>query len=205
MKKEKIKLSRPEKILVTLYELSDGKKKSLRFENIVVALFKQYKEEFHLPGYPKYPDSENVNKAIYSNLKRFGFVNYGNKIFSLTDKGLLFAKELKRKIGNKKFVYSIKLSRFIDNETIRMKKLDGFKFFLSNNTQKILDTDFYNYLGVSVRTEKNEFLGRLKTIEDVINELQTKAIKEPLYSKLVDYHKFLVNKFKDIINYYKQN
>ena len=205
MQKQNIKISRVNKILLTMYKLSKGRKKNLKFEDIVVALFKQHRNDFHLRGYSQYPDSENVEKAIYSNLKKNGLVNYGNKIFSLTDKGLSFAEELKRKIGDKKFVSSIKLPRFIDKETMRMKNLDGFKFFLSNNTEKILDTDFYSYLGVSVRTEKDEFLRRLKTIEDVISELQKKAIKEPLYNKLVNYHKFLVNKFKDIINYYKQN
>lgn len=205
MKTKNIKLSRVYKILLTMYDLSKGERRNLKFEDIVVALFKRHKDDFHLRGYPQYPDSENVEKAIYSNLKKNGLVNYGNKIFSLTDKGLSFAEELKRKIEDKKFVSSIKLPRFIDKEIIRMKNLDGFKFFLNNNIGKILDTDFYNYLGVSVRTEKDEFLGRLKTIEDVINELQKKAIKEPLYNGLVNYHKFLVNKFKDIIGYYKQN
>ena len=57
MKKEKIKLSRPNKILLVMYELSNKRKKSLRFEDIVVALFKQYKEDFHMRGYPQYPDS----------------------------------------------------------------------------------------------------------------------------------------------------
>jgi len=205
MKKQKIKLSRAEKILLVMYELSNGKKKNLKFEDIVIALFKRYRDDFHLRGYPRYPDSENVEKAIYSNLKKNGLVNYGNKIFSLTDKGLLFAKKLNAVFGKAKIISSVKLSRFLDKELLRIKNLEGFKLFLEGDVDKIVDTDFYSYLATSVRTEKDEFLGRLKTIEDVINELQKKTEKEPLYNKIIHYHEFIIDKFKEIIDYYKRN
>jgi hypothetical protein len=205
MKKERIKLSRANKILLTLYELSEGKKKNLRFEDIVVALFKKYKNDFHLRGYPQYPDSETVEKAIYSNLKKNGLVTYGNKIFSLTDKGLAFAKNLQREIHNKKLISVIKLPRYIENEISRIKNLEGFKLFIKGEVDRILDTDFYSYLGVSVRSEKDEFLGRLTTLNDVINELQKIAQKEVLHEQIINYHKFILNKFKQIIEYYKKN
>ena len=205
MKKEKIKLSRANKILLTMYELSKKKKKNLKFEDIVVALFKKYRDEFHLPGYPQYPDSENVNKAIYSHLRRSGLVNYANKIFSLTDKGFAFVKNLQKGINNKKLISLIKLPRFIENEIFRIKNLEGFKLFIKGEIARVLDTDFYSYLGVSVRSEKDEFLGRLTTLNDVVNELKKMAQKGIIHEQIISYHKFILNKFKQIIDYYKQN
>jgi len=205
MKKEKIKLSRANKILLTMYELSRGVKKGLKFEDIVVAVFKKYKDEFHLPGYPQYPDSENVNKAIYSYLKRNGLVNYSNKIFFLTDKGIEFTKSLQKESSNKKLISVIKLPRFIENEISRIKNLEGFKLFIKGEEDRILDTDFYSYLGISVRSGKDEFLGRLTTLNDVVNKLQKITQRETLHVQIINYHKFLLNKFKEIIEYYKKD
>lgn len=205
MKKEKIKLSKPNKILLAMLELSGGKKTAIKFEDLVVALFKNYKEDFHLRGYPKYPDSESVNKAIYSNLKRNGFVDYGNKVFSLTDKGLNFVKDLKKSVINKKITSHTRLPRFVEREIIRIKKLDGFKLFLNNNLEKIFDTDFYNYLGMSVKTEKDEFLGRLRILEDTMDELKKKKNQDLIFEQIIKYHDFIVDKFKNIINYNKKN
>lgn len=201
MKKEKIKLSRPNKILLVMYELSNKRKKSLRFEDIVVALFKQYKEDFHMRGYPQYPDSEGVGKELYRNQKREGLVEYGNKVFSLTEKGLSFAKELKGGLTNKKITSSIRLPRYVDREISRVKNLEGFLLFLSGKKENILDTDFYNYLGVTARTEKANFLGRLGVLRESMEEIGNHIKTEPLYEKILAYHEYLINKFGNIIEY----
>lgn len=204
MKKEQIKLSRPNKILLVMYDLSNKKKKALRFEDIVVALFKQYKEDFHMRGYPQYPDSEGVGKELYRNQKRDGLVEYGNKVFSLTEKGLSFAKELKRGLSNRSIVSPTRLSRYVESEVFRIEKLDGYKLFLKGETDKIFDTDFYNYLGVSVRTEKAEIQGRFKILEDVSNELKKKN-GDKTFHDILKYHDFMLKKFRDTVNYYIEN
>lgn len=203
---KKIKLSQLEKILLTMYELSRGTRENLKFEDIVVGLFKKYPQDFHLRGYPKYPDSELVEKAIYSrNLKRYGLINYGNKNFSLTNKGIITAKRLEKNIQGKKLASEIRFSRHGEEEISRIKSSDAFvNLFLTGKKDKILDTDFYDYLGVTVRTGRNDFLGRLKTIEDSVKEL-SEAKEDPLYEKLAEYHKFMLNKFQDIIEYKSKN
>jgi len=184
-----------------MYDLSGGTKKNLRFEDIVVSLFKKYPQDFHLRGYPKYPDSESVEKAIYSNLKRYGLINYGNKNFSLTIKGITTANQLRKSIQGKKLKLEIRFPRYAEEEISRIKSSDAFvNFFLTGKKDKILDTDFYDYLGVTVRTGKNDFLGRLKTVEDVVKEA-SKIKGNPLYKKLAEYHEFMFNKFRDVIEY----
>lgn len=198
---QKIKLPRTDKILLTIYKLTKNGKCNIIFEDIVVQLFMDYKEDFHLRGYIKYPDSEGVNKAIYSNLRKGGLVTYGNKVFTLTDKGLVYARNLKYKISNKKVFSTDRLVSSNKNEINRIKKLQGYNLFMKNEKSKIIDTDFYNYIGVSVKTPKDQILGRIKALDDIykdkINENNVEFIK------LVKYHKFLLNKFSDLINYYK--
>jgi len=202
---KKIKLSRLEKILLTLYELSDGTKKPVKFEDIAVALFKRFPQEFHLRDYPQYPDTgEGIHRPLYR-FREEGLVNVGNKIFSLTQKGILVAKKIKKIIEGKKLKLENRLSRYAEDEISRIKSSDAFvNLFLIGKKNEILDTDFYDYLGVTVRTGKNDFLGRLKTIEDSIQEL-SKIKENPLYEKLVEYHQFMLNKFQSIIEYKSKN
>ncbi len=202
---EQIKLSKRDKILLMIYTLAKSQKKGIKFENIVVALFKKYRSEFHLPGYLEYPDSEAVNKAIYSSLRINGLVNYGNKIFTLTDKGLEYAMLLKKRISNIKVSSPFKLIRSSENEILRIKKLDGFVLFSNNKYENINDTDFYSYLGISVKTNSDQILGRVKTMEDVINELKkNKKDKSKNDLLVIKYHGFILKKFEDLLKFYKK-
>jgi len=196
------KLSRTDKILLTIYKLAKGKKQNILFEDIVVQLFKDFKNDFHLRGYRQYPDSENVNKAIYSHLRRSGFVTYGNKIFTLTDKGIEYVKNLKIGLGDKNILKKERFTNFIKNELNRIIKLQGYKLFINGKEEKIIDTDFYNYLGVSVKTPKDQILGRLKTLNDLCKELNKS--KDIDNKNIIKFHNYLTSKFQDIINYYKK-
>jgi len=205
-KTEKIKLTRPEKILLVLYGLSKGTSKKIKFEDIVVKAFKKYPDDFHLRDYVKYPDSEAVGKEIYrTNLKRGGLLDYGNKIFSLTEHGLEIVERLRKQIMGEEIVPSVRFSRYAEREISRVESLESFKLFLQGKESKIIDTDFYNYLGVTVRTEKRDFLGRLETIVETMKELKRFEDRNPLYCKILEFNKFMTDKFKDTVDYYKKN
>ncbi len=199
-------LSRTDKILVVLHELSGGTTKNLHYEDIVVALFKKYPKDFAMRGYPEYPDSEGVNHEFYrGDMKKSGKINYSNKIFSLTDKGIDYVEKLFDSSRDKKSVPPEKLSRFANKEIERIRKTEGFKLFTEGKTEKINDTDFYTYLGVTPRTAKSDFLGRLNTVNEAIKELGNGENKSDFDSKVIDYHKFLVEeKFKNIVEYFSQ-
>ena len=53
-------LSRPEKILSVMFTLAKGEPKALQYEDIVVAAFQRFPEDFQLRGYPQYPDSSDI-------------------------------------------------------------------------------------------------------------------------------------------------
>lgn len=198
MKKE-LRLSKNEKILLTLFKLSDSK--AVRYEEIVVALFKKYPEDFHLKGHPEYPDSGDlIHKPLYEFRKK-GLVDAGNKMFALTDLGLEIAQKIdnvtKGRVVKKS---SQRLPHFIERELDRLSRMESLKFFVGNRKEKILDTDFYDYLDITVRSSRNDFLGKLRRMDDIVNEL--KNTDNEKYGHFVDFHKFMKDHFKDIINYF---
>src|SRR3990167_6618802 len=94
MKKNSTTLNRGEKILLFLYESEKDQKKRFVYEDIAVGLFKKYPDDFHLKGYPEYPDSSDSSQRLLYEFKKKGYVSAANKIFSLTDNGIEFAKVL---------------------------------------------------------------------------------------------------------------
>jgi len=198
----KITMTRGDKILLFLYEYGKGEKTRVRYEDIVAGIFKKYPADFHLKGYPEYPDSGDlIHKPLYD-FKKKGLVNAENKIFSLTDRGLEQAAQLVGRKSEGGGKTEGRLSRSTETEFSRVKSSEGFEIFVSGRTDKLSDNDFYTYLGVTVRTPKNAFLGRLETMIAASDELK-KHESEAMYKKFVAYHEFLVSKHDDIVNYFK--
>lgn len=203
MKTDTHNLSRAEKILVFMYKFSEGGRAKIQYEDIVAGLFKKYPQDFHLKGYTEYPDSgDMIHKPLYD-FKKKGYVNAANKVFSLTERGVEFAHMLSDKNSVSENNVN-RLSRSAETEISRVKGLEGFSLFLQGKKEKLSDNDFYNYLCVTVRTQKNAFIGRLETMNAIIKELG-KQNKRDLYGTLVDYHKFLMTKNANIIEFFKKN
>lgn len=63
-------IPRPEKILVAMYQLSNGTNQPLEYEDIVVKSWELFPDEFGLRKYVhKYPDSSDQHKPLYGPLK----------------------------------------------------------------------------------------------------------------------------------------
>ena len=201
-----LKLSRLQKIIITLLQLGEGTHKQVRFEDIAVGVYKNFPSDFQLKGYPQYPDTgDMVHKPLYSDLKKNGYVLSGNKYFSLTPKGVAYAAQLLSvsPSENGHSVATVKLTADQQKEIERIKDTKAVELFFSGKQDEILDIDFYSYLEVTVRTNKYDFLGRLKTVEDAI--LATKGKSGSLYEKLIDCHQFLLEKFKSNVDFVKQS
>ena len=183
-------LSRPQKILSVMYDLCKGEPRALQYEDIVVAAFERFREDFQLRGYPQYPDSSDIHKPLYS-MKQDGLVRSANKAFELTPRGLEVAREL----GAEEQVPRDRLTKPEENEINRILGSQAFQLFHGNRLNGILDTDFYEYLGVSVRTPKGDFLGRLSNVENAVSAHRSKRADD-VSEILGRLHEFLVNKFK---------
>jgi hypothetical protein len=194
-------LSRSEKILLFLYEHGKGKPTKVRYEDIVVGVFKKHPHDFHLKGYTEYPDSgDMIHKPLYD-AKKKGYVQAASKIFSLTERGMEFAKQLAAGGGRIEEISKDRLSRTAEVELSRVKASEGFELFAKGEKHRLADNDFYDYLGVTVRTQKNAFVGRVNTMNAVVEELKRHE-GNAVATKMVEYHDFLMTKNKATLEFF---
>ena len=191
--------TRPEKILVAIFKLSKGTTKPCRYEDIVVKSFEIFPQDFQLRGHPQYPDSSDIHKPLYGPLKKHGLVRAANKMFSLTEKGLTRAKELGAVINGNGGSDAKRLTRDVVQEINRLRATTAVRMFLEGKQDKILDTDFYAYLGSTVRTERNDFLGRLHAVGEAV-KTAARLDAQPLHLKLKELHGFLLENFRGVVS-----
>lgn len=187
-------VTKPEKILVVMFDLSKAEPKPLLYEDIVVAAFRRYPEDFQLRGYPEYPDSSDIHKPLYK-MKRNGLVRSANKSFMLTPMGIGVAQGLvgaSEPTGNR-------LTKPEENEINRISQSQAFRLFQEGHKSKILDTDFYDYLGVSVRTPKGDFLGRVATVTQAVEAHGAKR-NDKLSEALARLHEWILGHFQEEIH-----
>lgn len=182
-----------EKILLVIYGMSSKQTNMLKYEDLAVKAFKQY-PEFQLQGYPEYPNTEHISKRLYD-LRKEGLIKVHNRFVILTEKGKTYAKQIMRTKSSFSKKSSKKLSRDILSEINRIKNTDVFQLFVTDKKDQIVDTDFFAYLGTTVRTERTDFRARIKTVQDVIEIIKT----DDAYKTIVDLHNYLFNRFKDTI------
>lgn len=196
-------LSKQQKILLVLFELSQGEKKNLKFEDISVALFKKFSKDFHMKGYEEYPDSgDSIKRPLYT-FRDKGLLSARNMIFSLTEKGLDIALKITNKVSGKNILEKDNFDRYIEREILRIANLNGFKNFIANKINDVFDTDFFDYLGISVRASRMDFKGRLRYIDDIIKSLKSTDAKK--FELIINFHSFMLKKFDKEINYKSNN
>jgi Ca2+-binding EF-hand superfamily protein len=96
-----------------------------------------------------------------------------------------------------------RLSRFAEKEISRIETSEGFSLFMNGEKEKLTDTDFYNFLGVTPRTPKNDFLGRLETVGSAIQELKNQKNVSFPRDQITAYHEFVASRFEGIISHFK--
>ena len=189
-------LTKWQKVLATMFNLCGGEMKPLQYEDIVVEAFKKYTEDFQLRGYPQYPDSSDAHKQLYE-MKKKGLLRTANKTFELTERGLEVAKQMFHHAPTEN---KDRLTKQEEAEIKRILNSAAFGFFKAGQENSILDTDFYDYLGVTVRTSRGDFQGRLSNVEHAV-QAHIEKRNDELSSALKDLHKFLSERFKEEIEY----
>jgi hypothetical protein len=186
-------LTMSNKVLLALYKLWRNGKKKVKYEDIVVQVFRDFPSDFHLKGYPDFPDSgDAVHKPLYDYRKR-GMVTASNKMFALTEHGLEEAERLMRLSPGKAETTHGRLDRSAQIEVERIRNLECFRLFMTGKQHDIIDADLFEYLGVSVRTSKNDFLGRVRTIQDTIASISEN--NEPIFEAIRQFHGFMMSRF----------
>jgi hypothetical protein len=125
-------------------------------------------------------------------MKRDGLVrSASDKSFLLTPRGLEVARGLVGTVEE----HRDRLTKQEENEIKRITKSAAFQLFHTGEMSRILDTDFYEYLGASVRTPKGDFLGRVSLVEQAVTAHREK-VGDQLSDVLTSLHKLMIERFK---------
>jgi hypothetical protein len=158
---------RVELVLLALYHL--GPEKTYSYEDIVVSAFRHYPKDFAMRGYPDYPDSSDVHVPLYKELKSAGYVVVEpNKRFRLTSAGFERARMRVAEGGGADTPAAGRTRRATTMELRRLAGTEAARRFAEDRMDSVLDTDFHEFFGTSVRTDDRDFLGRLNQVKEWI-------------------------------------
>ena len=178
--------------------LSKGEKKPIKYVDIIVHTFKQFPKSFHLPGYPQYPDSENIRRQIDSFTTK-GYIRTGNRTYIFTDLGMEVAEGLRQQYGKgKETVKELIMAPNDLREYSRLIGLKGFQLFLKDSSTHPLDVDIYDFFNITVRTNKNEVKGRFSIVGELLKK--AKSLSLEFSEEMINYKKILEKVYKDIFS-----
>jgi hypothetical protein len=185
-----------------MYEVAGGTTKLSAYEDIVVRAWKLFPQEFGLRGYvDQYPDASDLHKPLYGPLKRDGYVRVQNKKFGLTDHGLAIAERLRRPEGPEgEAPGRVRRDQRIEIE--RLGKKPAVQLVQDEQPDELLDTDLYDFYGVTVRTKPADFAGRVATVDRAIDaavDAQDPSIDKTRLAWVVLTRDALKNKWADLI------
>lgn len=160
---------RNQMILAAMLKASDSSTKLCAYEDVVVTAWKLFPQEFGLRGYvDQFPDSSDLHKPLYGPLKRDGLVRVHNKKFGLTDRGLAIAQSLRgTDEGDSRHGARVRRDQLMEIE--RLTKKAAVALVQEDRVEELLDTDLYDFYGVTVRTKPADFEGRVRTVDDAID------------------------------------
>ena len=147
-------MRRWEKVLVALHELSDNNGKAVSYEDLVVAAFRAYPDDFALRGYPQYPDASDIHKPVYQILKPRGLVRISNKTFHLTEAGRQAAGELLSEDSGTSS--GVRLTRRQAQAIDRYMRSAAVKLVAEGEEDELIDVDCQRFYGFAAWTKPRE-------------------------------------------------
>lgn len=186
------KLTKKDKILYITTKMYNKNKNDLRYEDILVSVFKAFPKDFQIRFYAEYPDTDTIRRALYQLIPE-GYIRISQRNCALTKEGKLRGNGLIKYIDGDSIEIEGRRDANYGAEVRRLLNLDGYKMFVLGNHDAVIDQDFYEFYRTSVRTKNLEILGKMKQINKVISRYLEENTKE---AKLLDkYAEFLQNKF----------
>jgi hypothetical protein len=183
-------MNHADKILVALFELSRERTHAISYEDLVVAAYKLYPDDFSLRGYPQYPDASDIHKPIYNHLRPQGLVRVSQKTFVLTDAGKAKAELLLSPDASQN--NAGRLSRSESQAKGRYLASDAARLVRDESSDDLIDTDSQRFYGFAAwskprdaaarREEFLTLLAKLREIGDESTELLN-AVDQALSTK----------------------
>ncbi len=193
------KLSQADMVLVAIYNAAKGTTRQVPYEEIVIESWRTFPFSFGLRNHPEYPDSSDIHKRIYQNLKPQGLViTLGNKIFRLTDKGVSKAENLTNALKSVKVdKEKHKLSREAERYLTYAITSQAYSLWKAGEKEKLIDYDvklFFQFsTGTKVEGRKQKVTFATETIEEAIKDGIREAVELRALSK------YLIVKFSYLL------
>lgn len=187
-------MRRWEKVLVALYGLSDNNGKAISYEDLVVAAFKAYPDDFALRGYPQYPDASDIHKPVYQVLKPRGLVRISNKTFHLTESGRRAAEKLTIPTGMSS--PGIRLTRKQTQAIDRYMRSAAVSLVSKGEQNELIDVDCQRFYGFAAWTKPREANALREEFRSVLDTLATVDAQKADLLRLTDEE--LHSRFRDL-------
>jgi hypothetical protein len=192
----KLPLTQSDQALIAFYRAANGSTGRVPYEEIVLQAWKDFPESFSLRNHPEYPDASDIHKKLYQTLKPAGLaISLGNKVFRLTDAGVVRAATLLRQAAPSE-QKPLRLSREEDRllqHALKSRALAKWENGLAND---IIDYDTRLFFQFSTGTLKKDRRLRLKAMQDMTESAS--QLGHPKADALRRLMEFLRDKFESL-------
>lgn len=187
-------------LIVVIVGLSESLNVRLTAEDIVVECWLLSASKHSLRGYPQFPDSNVVLKRLADMKGRTGLIDGSWRSgFKLTERSRVRFHEIMRDISSKN-VRTLKMPNADDRSVSsideapykRLTRTPAYKKFAAGEIEKIVESDFLYFYGVSWNSKRPYIEGKIKNVDLVVSKF---AEKDPVLKDLSEY---LNNRFKKI-------
>lgn len=189
-----------ESLIIFLLGVGERSNRKLSVEEITLACWELSPDKHSLRGFPQYPDSYVVMKRIFDMKGRKGLlVGTSSSGFRLTPLSKARFEDIINDLGSgnsRKDLRRVKEDRTITSVDQapykRLVSTPAYRKFQDGEEEKIVESDFLYFYGISWSSSKAQIEGKIKNVDATVAKFADKD------QKLVELHKFLNSKFTSI-------
>lgn len=187
-------------LIIFVLGLSEIKKVKLTPEEIAIECWLINPSKHSLRGFPQFPDSNIVIKRLADMKGRNGLVEGTSRSgYKLTPRSKMRFNEMTKDVSAK--TTPIVLSRNADDRTVtsideapykRLTRTPAYKKFVGGEIEKIVESDFLYFYGISWNSNRAYTEGKIKNVDLVIASFSEKDVN------LKELSEYLNEKFKNV-------
>jgi hypothetical protein len=164
-------LSKAEKLLIAAGHLSADGRRQFSAEDLAVAAFKEFPDDFSLKGYSQFPDVNMVLTQLMGKkaplLVRGWLEKTGTKQYQLTSKGLHDLSQLGDSAAT---VATVRLDREMEDGLGRLLTSTAYSLFKRDQSDRITFHQFCRFVGLSAADKWQRIAGKLSYLEYLVSE-----------------------------------
>ena len=174
------------------------------FENITVILYKLFPEKYSLVGFPEFPDTLRVNRAMTSHCITAGYIDgtLKRKSYFLTPKGRTVAEDLldqiesgtmsQRKRSDEKQHKYIRLVKGVSDTT-------GFEKFSAKHLKEIKKFDVCESLHCTIDADEEHLKRNLETLMFHANNTKKISNFTVISESVLEYLQYIESNWEELM------